>query len=278
VPNGVLLSENFREMGFEIGSQINLTHVWTFSATDGDIEIFDEALMTVVGFVERWPTFEPFRQLEASRENTVSLQNYLVVGNLGYFRNQWGAWPYEIWLNTNTETNNFFHEFISENEIRRARFHDVKDAIIRGRLDPLLQGTNGVLTVNFIATLLICFSGFLIYWLLSIRERVLQFGIFRAMGMRMRSIIALLINEQFFITITALIIGAIVGEISARLYVPLIQLSYSNQVIPLIIVMQPQDYANLFIVMGAMILICLAVLIVFISKIRIDQALKLGED
>jgi putative ABC transport system permease protein len=55
--------------------------------------------------------------------------------------------------------------------------------------DPVLQGTNGVLTVGFIIILLVCMTGFLIYWILSIRSRVLQFGIFRAMGLSMKSIL-----------------------------------------------------------------------------------------
>ncbi|MCL1883216.1 MAG: ABC transporter permease [Defluviitaleaceae bacterium] len=298
VPNGVLVSENFREMGFVVGDLMNIYHTRTISGAVGSPLIIENSAerMVVVGFVELFPGFMPRTRVELPDGNIVSQENHLVIGNLGHFRTQWGVWPYEIWIRTNTDSNQFMYDFANEENLSLATFqnvesvenresraplfaiNDITSTVARNRLDPLIQGTNGVLTVNFIATLLICFSGFLIYWLLSIRERVLQFGIFRAMGMGMRSIIALLINEQFFITILALIIGATVGEITARLYVPLIQLAYSNQIIPLTVVMQARDYANLYIVMAAMILFCLAVLIAFISKIRIDQALKLGED
>ncbi|MCL1845489.1 MAG: FtsX-like permease family protein [Defluviitaleaceae bacterium] len=279
VPHGVLVSENLREQGFVIGDSIWVSHTWEIpDPTGGVIEIHDEIIVTIVGFVERWPGFEPISRQELADSNVIHVPNNLVVGNLGHFRAELGAWPYEIWFSTNSETNRFFYDFLREESLRYERLDDVKNTVVQGRLDPLLQGTNGVLTVNFIVTLLVCFSGFLIYWILSIRERVLQFGIFRAMGMRMRSIIALLVNEQIFITITALVIGAGIGELSARLYVPLIQLAYSNQVIPLIVVMEARDYVNLYAVMAAMILVCLAVLIWFISRIRIDQALKLGED
>jgi putative ABC transport system permease protein len=134
--------------------------------------------------------------------------------------------------------------------------------------------------VGFIVTLLVCFTGFLIYWILSIKNRVLQFGIFRAMGMSMRDILALLVNEQLFITLTSVFIGALVGEIASRLFVPLIQISYSasEQVIPLLVVTEARDYMNLYVTIGLMIAVCLIVLGVIISKIKIAQALKLGED
>jgi putative ABC transport system permease protein len=137
-----------------------------------------------------------------------------------------------------------------------------------------------VLTVGFIVTVLVCFTGFLIYWILSIKSRVLQFGIFRAMGMSLRNIVSLLINEQIFITLTAVAIGAVVGEVSSRLFVPLIQISFtaSEQVIPLMITTETRDYMNLFGTIGFMVVICLVVLGVIISRIKIAQALKLGED
>jgi putative ABC transport system permease protein len=137
-----------------------------------------------------------------------------------------------------------------------------------------------VLTVNFLITLLVCFSGFLIYWILSIRSRVLQFGIFRAMGMSMRGVIRLLINEQIFITLTSLGIGALVGELAARNFVPLIQLSYSaaQRPIPLLVVVEVRDYINLYSVMGVMIVLCLSVLFALVARMRVAQVLKLGED
>jgi len=46
----------------------------------------------------------------------------------------------------------------------------------------------------------------------------------------------------------------------------------------LMVVMEPGDYANMYMVLGIMIVLCVALLIAFISRIRIDQALKLGED
>jgi len=268
--DAVLLSDNFRtRFGYSIGDGI----IYRDSAGNS-------ARGIIHGFVEHWPGFTPVEWVTERTGERVQNEAFLVVSNLGYLQTMWGVMPYEVWMRTNTPTNRFFYEFADERNLELVFFHDANAAVIASRSDPILQGTNGVLTLGFIVTLLICFTGFLIYWILSIKARVLQFGIFRAMGLSMRDVIGLLINEQLFITLTAVLIGAGVGEIASRLFVPLIQISYSaaDQIIPLRIVTDPRDYLNLYGIIGMMIALCLIILGVIISRIKIAQALKLGED
>ena len=281
-PNGVLLSSNFhRDYGIEIGDTVLVTeHVNVGLASYGEF--------IVVGFVDYWPTYTPTTRLRLPSGDILESESFLAIANFGHIETQWGIRPYHVWMNTNTDSGAFILDYISAfnrtavggMRIDLLDFSDAMSSLVAIRTDPVVQGTNGVFTVGFIVILIVCFTGFLIYWILSIRSRVLQFGIFRAMGMTMRSIIGLLINEQLFITLTALIIGAIVGELSAYFFVPLIQISFTpaDQVIPLLVVMEPQDYRNLFITIAVTVLLCLMVLIGFISRIKIDQALKLGED
>ena len=75
-------------------------------------------------------------------------------------------------------------------------FTDTNADIIDLKNDPVFQATNGILTVGFIVVLVLAAAGFLIYWILSIRSRQLQFGIFRAMGMSMREVLGMLASEQ----------------------------------------------------------------------------------
>jgi len=128
--------------------------------------------------------------------------------------------------------------------------------------------------------LLVCMVGFLIYWILSIRSRQLQFGIFRAMGMSMKEILTMLIAEQVGLSGFSIAVGTVIGTLSSRLFVPLLELSYasSEQVLPIEIVSLASDNIRIFVVIGLMLLICMAVLGWQISQIRISQALKLGED
>ena len=276
-PNGVLLSESFRtEYGLQVGNTIRIEEITPDFMPYGEFVDF-----TVMGFVERFPGFAPVgRTVIPETELIVEYQRPLAVVNLGYLQRHWGMRPYEVWMRTNTPTNQFIYDFAYEEGLYFSAFHDTKNELVAARLDPIIQGTNGALTISFIIILLICFSGFLIYWMLSIRSRVLQFGIFRAMGMGTRNILTLLLNEQVFVTLTALLIGVIVGEVSSTLFIPLIKISYTpaEQVLPLLMVMELSDYVSLYSVLGVMVVVSMIILGVYISKIKIDQALKLGED
>ena len=172
------------------------------------------------------------------------------------------------------------YDWAAENEVRFTTFSDTKAKLIDWKNDPVTQGTNGVLTVGFIVILILCAVGFLIFWILSIRARELQFGIFRAMGMSMKEILGMLGNEQLFISGVSLALGALIGKLAAYLFVPMVQVAYTSAdtVIPLEIADASADTLRLYIVIGLVVIVCMAVLVMLIRKIKISQALKLGED
>ena len=90
----------------------------------------------------------------------------------------------------------------------------------------------------------------------------------------------MLINEQIFISGLPIAVGAVVGHFTAKLYMPLIQLAYaaSDHAIPLEVLSHSSDYTRLLVIIGGVILLCMVVLGILISKLKIAQALKLGED
>ncbi len=268
VSNGALISRGFAEKNdIRVGDTIRLRYSGSW------------AELVVCDFIDYWPTYSPKKEVETENE-TVQIDNTLVVANLTYLQSVWGVKPYEVWIKTKDGNTDFIYEYIEENDIEISEFRDLYSDIITNKNDPVFQGTNGVLTVGFIITLVVCMTGFLIYWILSIKARVLQFGIFRAMGMTMTSVLGMLVNEQILISAVAVGLGIVIGEIASELFVPLIQLGYStsDQVLPLKVVIETNDYVRLFSIVGIMIFVCMIILSVIISKIKIAQALKLGED
>jgi len=192
-------------LGYRVGDIITVGYIYRPDIAMARIKTYAFMTdLTIVGFVEQWPGYAPTGVYTVGTGEHVRVEQYLAVANFGYIQRQWEAFPYEVWMRTNTDTNNFFREYSYENGLLFAGFFDTRGALVESRSDPILQGLNGVLTMSFIVILIICFTGFLIYWLLSIRSRVLQFGIFRAMGMSMRGIIGLLISEQVLITLMAI--------------------------------------------------------------------------
>jgi putative ABC transport system permease protein len=268
--NGALVSRSFeKNYGVKIGDKITVNGPKHQSAS-----------LIVCDFIDYFPTYDPITKVKGVDGQNIEKDSDLVVANLSYLQSMWGVTPYEVWLKTQNNDSDSIYQLIKDENINLAKFSDSQIQIIKNKNDPILQGTNGVLTVGFIIILIVCMTGFLIYWILSIKARVLQFGIFRAMGMSMSSVLLMLVNEQILITGLSVVLGLVIGEVSSELFVPLIQMGYSSQdqVLPLRVIAQANDYVRLFTVIGVMIGTCMLVLGIIISKIKIAQALKLGED
>lgn len=267
--DAVLLSMNYHTIEqYDIGDSISYTN-----------EAGEMNVGTVYGFVDYWPGYSP-RAYELNDEGVLaSKDNYLIVANLASVQARWGITPYQIWLKTDG-TSQFIYDYAKDNGISYTLFKDSNADMVEIRNDTLFQGTNGILTMSFIVVLVLCSAGFLIYWILSIRQRELLFGVFRAMGMRKREIIHMLINEQIFSSGVSIVTGGIIGGIASVLFVPLVQIFYSTteQTVPLEVVSRNVDMIRLFGVIGIVILVCMVILGLLISRINISQALKLGED
>ena len=231
----------------------------------------------VIAFVDYWPGYTP-RVIDGSGDIT---DNHLVIANLEYVYRYTPMEPYEIWLDKSDDTSDrIVYDSVVANRVSTARIQSTSQDIVKQKNDLILQGTNGMFSLGFIVSMLICAIGFLIYWILSIQGRVLQFGIFRAMGMSKRSIIGMILTEQLLISGVAIAVGLAIGKLSGFLFVPLFRLVYASpdQPIPFQVIAYASDYGKILIVVGAILLVGFLVLTRLILKIRIDQAVKLGED
>ena len=268
-PDAILVSRSFETVcGYSLGDVV------TYQNSDG--------LSTrgvIYGFIDYFPTFAPTSTVVDQDGNFTENSNFLIVANLGRLQSEWGVIPYEIWIKL-SGSSQVVYDFAAETGTSFVTFKDTEADLIALKNDPIFQGTNGVLTVGFIVVLLLCVVGFLIYWILSIRSRSLQFGIFRAMGMTLKEILSMLAVEQIFISGLSIAVGVGIGTIASRLFVPLIQIAYTtaDQVLPLEIVDLASDYIRILGVLGVVMICCLGVLSYIVSKIKISQALKLGED
>lgn len=279
-PEGLLVSTSFRDLlGLKLGDHI--------SFRSGGKNLIRG---TIYGFVEYFPTMVPPSSVTGGQtgngagstaNNTASLGgSFFIIANLNYLQTKWGLEPYQIWMKNKTDSSQYIYDFAQQQGISFVYFHDTNAELISLKNDPIFQATNGILTVGFIVVLMLCSVGFLIYWILSIRSRQLQFGIFRAMGMTMGEILGMLINEQVFLSVLSMVVGALVGRLTGRLFVPLIQMAYSStdQMIPLEVTSALPDEMKLYIVVALVMVVCMVILGRIIRSIKIAQALKLGED
>ena len=264
-----LVSANFRDiLGLSVGDTISVK-----SADQSDVNA------TIAGFLDYFPTYNS-SVYETQDDGTKSMADkYLVVANLNYLQMAWGVQPYEIWLKSPGSADAVY-DYANSSGQRYWEFTDVFTKIAALKNSPSIQGTNGILTLSFIVGLMLCAAGFLIFWILSIKSRSLQFGIYRAMGMSVKEIVGMLINEQFWQSVLSIISGAGIGYLVSRLYIPLIQIAYSSAdaSLPLAVSVNLTDHIKLFSIIAVVLILCVMLLIALIKRLKMAQALKLGED
>ncbi|MDY3070763.1 MAG: ABC transporter permease, partial [Eubacteriales bacterium] len=220
-------------------------------------------------FVDYWPSYDPDKL------------NGCVVVNLNFLQTTLAKEPYQVWMKkSEAGTDAQISRSIEDAQIVVEKVTYANQSLIEVKNDPLLQGLNGMLTLSFIITMLVTAIGFLIYWTLSIKGRALQFGIFRAMGMSLGRVLGIIVAEQVMISAVSIAVGIILGGVTSEMFVPMMQLVYaaSHQVPPFVVVMQRSDYYKIYGVIGFILLAGFLVLSRIIASIKIDQALKLGED
>ncbi|MCR5324994.1 MAG: FtsX-like permease family protein [Lachnospiraceae bacterium] len=271
-PDAILLSSNFKnKYGVKIGDRI------TYSIDDGAINGSNTAV--VYGFFDYWPGYRPSVVNIMEDNSTAVEEKYLIVAHLSTIQEKIGVYPYKVWINMDGDTERFY-TFATDEKMMITSMSDAVRAKEEIAAEPLFQGTNGILTMSFITVLLICAIGYVIYWMLSIKSRELLFGIFRAMGMSRKEVIRMLINEQVFTGVFGIAFGLLIGYIASVLYVPIIQIAYSasDRVLPLELITKGSDIVRLLIIIALMFAVCLGILINQVFKMKISQALKLGED
>ena len=157
----------------------------------------------------------------------------------------------------------------------------IRQELIQEQRDStLIQITNGMFSIGFIISLVVCGVGFLIYWILTIKERELIYGIYRSMGLTMGEIFRMLIVEQIFSSLFSCGAGFGVGMLTTLLFTKLISIVYlpREHNIPLEIICKASDATKMAAIVGFVLVICFIVIYRIIKNMNITKAIKLGED
>ena len=251
-------------VGAKTGSTLSVR--WTGTPT---------ATFIVGAIVDYWPGWNP------NKDPDTGAPPLLLIGDLTYIQDSLNTEPYDIWLKleegASAET---VYNDLGEKNIYVSSYTDKEALMDEGKNDPYIMTINGTLTLGFTISMFICFFGFLIYWILSIRQRTLQFGIFRAMGLSTRKLGAMIVIEQILTSAAAVLAGAGIGLLTSIIYVPFFELYFDpyTMVPPFRLVSRLSDRLTIYSIVIFSILLCLCVIGLIISRIKINQALKLGED
>ena len=273
--NGVIISRNLADkLGVKEGDGVTITR-FDILTTVTDITR-GEMYGKVCAIVDAWPGYNQYYYEDGELK-----ENYLVVANYATVYNVFKVSPYKVWMKLPKDVSvTDLEKRMKEMEITNLKLESVENDVEDMRNSSIIQITNGMFTLSFIIAIVLCAVGFMIYWISSIRQRELLFGVYRAMGMTVKEINQMLINEHIFSTLLSVVAGGMVGIISTVLFFRLFGVVYLPQKhnIDIFLHCEMGDMIKLALVVGLMIFACIMILRKLIKSMNITQALKLGED
>jgi len=201
--------------------------------------------------------------------------------NMDYIYDQLPIIPYEVWLDMEDGALvTPVVEALTAKDIEVADVKDVRSELARQEKHPARGGVFGILSLGFLVSVLVSLVGYILYWFFNLSSRVLQFGILRAMGLSRKQLTGMLLLEQIFTAGLSIVLGIVIGKLASLLYLPFLQTSgdAATQVPPFRVVFESKDTYQLYGIIAVMMLTGATMLFLHIRRLRVHQAVKLGEE
>lgn len=280
-PDGVLVSNDFlRQNDLKIGDHLEMS----IQPGGRSQSVVMNAL--IVGAFDLFPTWYPN-------------QGPLFVGNLDEFFLLAGAeYPHEVWLTLapGADPEAIIYAIrgytisldskADQNRLVKNGLNIFVDKWSSAELNiraiqrrPERQGLFGLLSAGFIASAILTMTGFLLYALFSFRRRFIEMGILRAIGLSGQQMAQLLASELAFLILLGSGVGTAVGLLASRLFVPFLQIGATMQAQypPFRIEIAWLSILQMYLLFFVLFLIALTALLALLRRMRIFQAIKLGE-
>lgn len=257
--NGVLAPRRFLDQQvLNVGDTLQLEVVTYGQRTRMNLQI--------VGAFDYFPTWYPS-------------EGPLFVGDVDYLFEQAGQqFPYEVWMNL-AEDVNVRHLVNEELEIYTHDWEAPRLAIAAEERLPQRQGLFGLLSVGFAAAAILTVVGFLLYALFSFQRRFIEFGVLRAVGLSSKQMSAFLGWELAFLILMGGLLGTGLGGWVSAFFIPYLQVGAEevSRIPPYVVDIAWSAIFRIYALFGILFVVALAALIVMLRRMRIFEALKLGE-
>jgi len=264
--DGVLIERAFmRQHGLRVGDAIQVR----LNAASDDNR--DGVPMRIVGDFRYFPTwYSPEQEGKP-----------LLVANLDWvFEQTGGERPYDVWVKTAPAID--FEQMVSDLRTYAITVLDYYAAPVRIAEElrrPERQGLFGVLSVGFLASALLTVLGFLLYALFSFRRRFIELGTLRAIGLSTQQLAIFLSCELAFLIVLGLGAGTGIGALISKLFIPYFQIGSgpTANIPPFTVEIAWFAVTRLYLLFGVLFFVAFIVLIVLLLRMKVFQAIKLGE-
>jgi putative ABC transport system permease protein len=203
------------------------------------------------------------------------------VGNLDYLYEQAGEkYPYRVWLKTDPSVP--AETIVSDLEaldLDIASWEDSRAKIDEEQILPNRQGLFGILTVGFGSSAVITVLSFLLYALFSFRRRFIELGVLRAVGLSAGQMTIFLASELAFLILVGAGVGTFTGIWAGMLFIPYLQIGSdpASLIPPYTVEVAWPVILRIYALIGLLFVVALCVLIALLMRMKIFQAIKLGE-
>ncbi|MCE5258424.1 MAG: FtsX-like permease family protein [Chloroflexi bacterium] len=229
--------------------------------------------LTVVGILDMLPTMYP--------DTESTMVPFYAVTNIGLLETLLG-YPMtgQIWLSVTpgmdvtsiiTDAQNLGFRLTGQT----SALQEVQTE--QGRLERV--GLFGFLSVGFMIISFLSMLGLMIYAFINLRQWTIQFGVLRAIGLSSTQLVSLVITEQLVVVLTGMVVGAAFGIWMSYLFLPYLQVSYAATLPlpPIVVQVAWEGIYRVYGIIGAALLIVVVGMIRPLSRIRMFEAIKLGE-
>jgi putative ABC transport system permease protein len=205
----------------------------------------------------------------------------LFVGSLDYvFEQIGGQYPYKVWLRTDPEVDYAqLQQDIKGLGYKVVGWSVVRDKIYQEQQNPGRQGLFGLLSVGFVAAAIFTVLGFLLYALFSFRQRFIELGVLRAVGLSSGQMTIFLAWELAFLILAGLVLGTGLGVWMSQLFIPYLQIGTDAVALtpPFLVEVAWDSIYRIYLIFGLLFFAALLVLTGLLLRMRIFEAVKLGE-
>ncbi len=263
--DGVLVERAFmRQHGLRVGDALQVRLNAATNSSEG-------TPVRIMGDFRYWPTWYSPEEEETP----------LVVANLDWlFEQTGGERPYDVWIKTQPTID--FEQMVTDLRDFEITVLDYQAAPVRIAEElrrPERQGLFGVLSVGFLASALLTVLGFLLYALFSFRRRFIELGTLRAIGLSTKQLAIFLSCELAFLIVLGLGAGTGIGALISELFIPYFQVGSgpTANIPPFTVEIAWFAVTRLYLLFGVLFFVAFVVLIVLLMRMKVFQAIKLGE-
>ena len=223
----------------------------------------------ITGSFDLFPTWYP------------STDEEIIVGRLDRLFEQAGAeFPYRLWMNSagHLDDETLRTELLDQ-QIIGSTWNEPFSFVQSEQTKPARQGLFGLLSIGFVAAVLLTVLGFFLYMFFSFRRRTVELGVLRSVGLPFPTMIRLLGWELALLMGSGLAWGSLMGIVVSYLFIPYLQVGRdpADLVPPYLVEIAWNSVWQVYILFGLLFIVVLFSVSTLLARMKLFQAIKLGE-